>query len=491
MKPADTPNETALLQRIAQLEKLVVELLAKCDASEARAQAAEARATAAEARADAAEAKCKKLEDRIAKLEKDSSNSSLPPSSDIAPPPKTPKPKSGKKIGGQPGHEKHTRTPFPPEKVTSTVLHVIPEEEARLRGLTFVCFEKHQQVKLKKNPYDIFEHHRAVYRDGMGNTVHADWKDPTNAGLLCPLFKAMIATLNVSCHASIRNIQDFLSAAFCLPVSTGYLCKVLAQTSESVKPAWEEARDLVPSQKRVFMDETGHKNNGEGKKWWCWAVVADTFTFFAIRASRGRKVALEILTAAFKGLLHSDYLPVYVHIDKDGTWKIQHCLAHLIRDLKWAAEYPDEAVARWGKQVLELVRLVLHLHHQGRRKDAEQARDAVLVWADKSVVPNHEATRPLGVRFREHGERYFRFLWDPLAEPTNNRAERAIRPTVIHRKCTQGTRGDTGQRWWERAWTVVATCRQHGRSAFHFFADALVAKAHGRACPSLMPVAAV
>ncbi|MBP5232180.1 MAG: transposase, partial [Planctomycetes bacterium] len=63
-------------------------------------------------------------------------------------------------------------------------------------------------------------------------------------------------------------------------------------------------------------------------------------------------------------------------------------------------------------------------------------------------------------RFKEHAAGYLRFLGERI-EPTNNVAERALRHCVIDRKVTQGTRGETGERWCERAWTAVMTCRKH------------------------------
>ncbi|MGH9579455.1 MAG: IS66 family transposase [Terriglobales bacterium] len=478
MKPAAEPTIAALLLRLAQMERAMLEMR----------QAYELRIAALEAENAALKAENKTLKEKIARLEKDSSNSGLPPSSDIAPPEKQPKPKSGRKIGGQPGHKMHARTPFPPEQVDATITHTISKEEQSLRGLTFLRFDKHQQVELKDRPCDIVEHHRAVYRDPLGNLVFADWNNPTHVGLFGPKMKAMVASLNISCHASVRNLQQFLRDVFVLPVSTGYLCKALAQTSEAIAPAWQEAKDAAPNQKHAWMDETGHKQNGDGRKWWCWALVADTFTFFAIRASRGRQVVYEILGAAFEGVLHCDYFTAYVHIDKDGSWKIQHCIAHLLRDLQWLADHPDATVARWGAWLKTSLCHVLAWHKNGWRDDAMRMKDALLYWTTEYMTPKHVDAESMAKRLRKDGDRYFRFLWDPLAEPTNNKAERAIRPTVLHRKCTQGTRGDTGQRWWERAWTVVASCRQQERSSFQFFSQALVAQAHGLACPSLLVV---
>jgi transposase len=80
-----------------------------------------------------------------------------------------------------------------------------------------------------------------------------------------------------------------------------------------------------------------------------------------------------------------------------------------------------------------------------------------------------------------------RFWNDVLGiEPTNNQTEQAIRHLVIDRHITQGTRGKRGQRWCERVWTVIATCRQQGRRVFAFFCDALNAHFQQKPAPSLL-----
>ena len=107
----------------------------------------------------------------------------------------------------------------------------------------------------------------------------------------------------------------------------------------------------------------------------------------------------------------------------------------------------------------------------------------------------HAATHPpwtreacnMAERFRRHGDAYFRFLTTPGVEPTNNLAERALRSVVIDRRITQGTRGERGRAWCQRIWSVVATCRQHGRSVFAFIHEALARHFTGRPAPSLLP----
>src|SRR5439155_21559317 len=115
------------------------------------------------------------------------------------------------------------------------------------------------------------------------------------------------------------------------------------------------------------------------------------------------------------------------------------------------------------------------------------ARAEVMRQATQGV-PTSDAARRLAARMEKYGESYFRFLTTPGVEPTNNVAEQAVRFVVIDRHITQGTRGEKGQRWCERIWTVLATCSQQGRSVFEYLTRAVAAYFHQEKAPSLLPV---
>ena len=90
-------------------------------------------------------------------------------------------------------------------------------------------------------------------------------------------------------------------------------------------------------------------------------------------------------------------------------------------------------------------------------------------------------------RFRgKSADNYFRFLTDPNVEPTNNATERAIRHVVIDRHVIQGTCGQNGMRWCERAWTIIATCKNKAEMFLNFIHNALLAYWNNQNSPSLL-----
>ena len=84
---------------------------------------------------------------------------------------------------------------------------------------------------------------------------------------------------------------------------------------------------------------------------------------------------------------------------------------------------------------------------------------------------------------------YFRFMFAPNVEPTNNHSEQQVRHCVIDRRITQGTRSNTGERYHERMWSAIATCGKQNRSFFEFLKTSIEEKMNGRTAPSLLDAA--
>ena len=71
-------------------------------------------------------------------------------------------------------------------------------------------------------------------------------------------------------------------------------------------------------------------------------------------------------------------------------------------------------------------------------------------------------------------------------EPTNNHSEQQIRHCVIDRRITQGTRGEAGQRYHERMWSAIATCKKQNRNFFSFLLASITAQLQNQPAPSLL-----
>ena len=167
-------------------------------------------------------------------------------------------------------------------------------------------------------------------------------------------------------------------------------------------------------------------------------------------------------------------------------------MAHLIREIRFLAEHSIKKLSRWGNFLLDwLKKLFRTLHGRNRYTPGgfalamERIKEGFLSRIRRP--PDHALAKKLARRFRgKAAEDYFRFLTEPKLEPTNNGTERQIRPVVIDRRITQGTRGDVGMRWCERIWTILATCKKQHRNVFKFIHHALLAHWTNTCFPELL-----
>ncbi len=437
-----------------------------------------------------------RLKQQLAAARKDSSTSSKPPSSDMVKPPKAPA-KRGKKRkrGGQPGHEQHLRSPFPPEAVNEFVPYTLdccPDCGGALR-LSPRPPDVLQQVEITAAPTIVTEHQGLAYWCPHCRKFHYARlpESVQKAGLFGPRLTALVAFMKGVCHASFSTIRKFLRDVVRVDISRGYLAKLIAKVSESLAQAYAELLERLPGEAVLNIDETGHKENRD--KFWTWCFRAQLYTLFRIDKSRGSKVLVEVLGTEFNGVLGCDYFSAYRKYMREFDVLVQFCMAHLIRDVKFLLTLPSREDQAYGRRVRGALRELFGVIHRREKTAAagfqsalEAARQHVL-QAATTRVPDTKHARNLAKRFREHGEAYFRFITTPGIEPTNNLAEQAIRFVVIDRRITQGTRSETGRRWCERIWTVIATCAQQGRSAFKFLLDSIHAYFSGVLSPSLLP----
>jgi transposase len=226
---------------------------------------------------------------------------------------------------------------------------------------------------------------------------------------------------------------------------------------------------------------------------WTWCFRAALYTLFKIDPCRSADVLIEVLGDEFDGVLGCDCFSAYRRYLRECGVVVQFCLAHLIRDVKFLLTLPGPRDRAYGERLRDALRVLFAVLHRREHLPRSQvqaqlaaARDGVL-RAGTEDVPAGRHAQNMAKRLRAYGASYFTFVTTPGVEPTNNLAEQAIRFVVIDRHITQGTRGETGQRWSERIWTVLATCAQQGRSAWEYLQAAVPAHWEGQPAPSLLP----
>lgn len=442
------------------------------------------------------------LERELAAAKKNSRNSSKPPSSDITKPPANPKRTGRRKkrrIGGQQGHPKHESSLRLDDADCVVNLHAnqLPEDPSR----DLEPAPDHEprilfQYEFVDRPVELTAYVSHPYRDRQtGDILYAPFPcEVEAAGILGPRLTAFAACIKGGIHASYtgtEKILGFLGADVCRATISNKVKKV----SAALRFSYGELLDALPAQEQLNIDETGHKDNpfdkpANHKKHWIWVFAAATFTVFKIFGSRSTDALREVLGKDCEAIIGSDFYSVYKCFMKEAHIKVQFCWAHLIRDIKFLSESHDKATANYGDRLLKLCRLIFHLQHRRKELGEETFRRRMRRLKDKFLATGRRSrvsgARDMVDRLKDYGEEYFLFLENPQIEPTNNLAEREARYCVIDRRITQGTRGNAGQRWCERIWTVLATCARQNRDAFAFVADSVHTFYAGQPQPSLL-----
>jgi transposase len=277
---------------------------------------------------------------------------------------------------------------------------------------------------------------------------------------------------------------------FAIPLSLGTIANLEHATVQALAEPVAEAQTHVRAQSIAHLDETGWREGGA--RAWLWVAVTAWVTVFVVRLSRGAKVAQELLGEQFCGILVTDRWSAYTWYPT--RWR-QVCWAHLLRDFAAMIERGGRS-QEIGSALREQARQRFHAWHGVRDGTLPHAAFRVLMRpVRRQVARLLKAGQTCGVAKTEGVCRevlkVYEALWTFVrvegVEPTNNAAERAIRPGVLWRKGSFGTQSANGSRFVEAMMTVVATLKQQHRNVLAYMTEVCQAAYTGAPAPSLLP----
>jgi hypothetical protein len=444
------------------------------------------------------------------KINRTSENSHSPPASD---PPNRQKRKkkkpTGKKRGGQLGHQGHSRPLYPVEECESVTDHYPQTCTACGEKLTGVDPNpyRHQVVEIPPIQLHIEEHrlHQlACHHCGQKN--RATLPEEAAASGYGERVVAIVSLLSGMYRHSHRMVVTAMSDLFGVKMSLGSVNRLRREASEAVSGAVEEAKAYVHSAPIVGADETGFgQGNADGqnpqqKRAWLWVAVTPLVSFFCIMLSRSAAAAQSLLGQNFGGMLNSDRYNAYNWVD---VGQRQLCWAHLKREFTKISE--RSGISRQlGRDLLAQQKKLFRLWHR--------IRDGTLTWAEFQALVSPIRARVSSLLFSGADYQIGSKEKTPLAktvrtcrqllkvepalwlfvtvqglEPTNNAAERAIRPAVLWRRTSFGSQSESGSIFVARMLTVVTSLRSQNRNVLSFMTDAVRASRQGSPSPSLLP----
>lgn len=442
---------------------------------------------------------------RVTQLEeqvrRSSGNSSKPPSSDdpkqaAGQKQKRAKNAKGRRPGGQPGRAKFTRALVPPNEVSK--FHTLKPD------CCTACQRKLHGADPKPTLHQVFHLpepkpwveqwtlHALACR--CGHITRAKLPPGVPRGAFGPSVVAVTALLMGACRAGKRITQSVMADLFGLEMSLGAVVGCQKLASQALAQPVQEAAEYVQRAKLKHADETSWHQGAQRTRVWLWVVVTSAVTVFAIQTQRSAKAA-QLLLGKAKGTLVSDRYSGYTWWP---IWARQVCWAHLVRDFTAISERSGEA-ARIGLALLDEAHRLFHWWH--RVRDGDLTRQRFHIYASslqkrvRALLEQAQLQPDLKTaRTCKKLLKVFPALWLFVdlegVEPTNNRAERAVRHPVLWRKISGGTHSEHGSRFVERILTTVATLRQQNRNLLAFVRQACEAQLDGSESPSLLPTSA-
>ncbi len=446
--------------------------------------------------------KIAELEARLAKLEERlgqySGNSHKPPSSD--PPGVAPKPKkepTGRKRGGQPGHEGTTRDLLAIEEVDKVVVHrpetceqchsALPEEPTQSDPQP----TRHQVWELRAEPCEVTEHQgHACTCTICGHVTRADIPAEVAGSCFGPKLTATVALLTGGSQISRRQVEEVFEDVLGVPISVGTVSNVEKEMSTALAPVHEEAGQYVREAATKNLDETGWKQ--KGKKCWLWACATALVAFFVIHPSRGKQGFKALMGRVLKGIFSSDRWHTYAARARRAR---QVCWSHLRRDFQKLIDRGGES-KKIGERAADLARDLFLAWKDFKTGDIDretlleclhpvQIEFETLMRQGARVA--HQATATFCQNLLDLGPALWTFVRVEGVEPTNNHAERVLRRAVIWRKRSFGADSEDGCRFVERVMTAVMTRRLQKLPVLAFLEAAIRAHRSGQPAPSLLP----
>lgn len=433
------------------------------------------------------------VRDLTLRLNQNSQNSSKPPSSDGPHVKrKPPKPASGRKTGGQPGHPPHHRALVAIEKV-DTVITCKPVQCRRCGGsLTGSDPEPFRQQVVELPPVQPqlteYQLHRLRCAE-CGITTCGELPSGVLPSCYGPRLASIVALCTGGYRMSKRMVVSFCREVLGIELSVGEICQIEQTVTKAVAPAVEEAAIYVQSCD-LNIDETTWKE--QRKRRTLWTLVTTQLSVFTIATGRGAAVLQKLVGKWYGGTITSDRAKAY---DSQPLRRRQVCWSHLMRDFQAMIDRggPGRGV---GEALLEHAHVLFAWWHWVR--DGTWTRSTFqsyvqtlrasfkmeLEWGTQNACPKTAATCK-ELLAREAA--LWTFVRVEGIEPTNNSAERSLRGAVLWRKVSFGTQSERGSRFVASMLTVLMSCQQQHRNALTYLTACCQAFYANRPVPSLLP----
>lgn len=266
----------------------------------------------------------------------------------------------------------------------------------------------------------------------------------------------LILILKLDCRIPSNKITSILDSVFGVKISDGEIYNILRQLSEAFGDYYEELVRKIKEALAKHIDETSWRING--KNYWLWIFINKEIALYVVRKKRSSKVPIEILGNQEGKTIIDDRFSAYNELAKKSGCYQQICWAHLLRNSKDLAEHYREA-----KYIHKRMKYIYKKAKEGEKKEN------LLHWMDliaSRVYRSSEVYKFVKSVCRSHRENLFRFVDNPEIESTNNRAESGLRPLVVIRKISYGSKSEDGAETTAKLMSVLQTVKLQTKNPY-------------------------
>lgn len=338
---------------------------------------------------------------------------------------------------------------------------------------------RHQVIEIPDTPIEIIDHVLIARRCGICGRTHIPTLSAVDGVVgksrIGVRLMSLVATLAIEKRMPQRSIQRLLEGLYSVHISLGEITEILHKVARFARGKVQRILRSIRGSPYVHGDETGWRENGING--YLWSLSTPQLRFFHFDRSRAGAVAEKLFGACFSGVLLCDFYGGY-------NWysgPIQRCWVHFLRDLKKLVDvHPDDdSVQVWVESIKEVYKIAKKIAGRGfveslRVRFRQELEARILSIAEPYLLDDTAPQHTLAKRIDKHLGELFTFVQHVGCPSGNNAAERAIRPAVIARKISGGTRSEKGSQTRTTLMSVFGTWQLQGKDVLKACTDMIV-----------------
>jgi transposase len=411
-----------------ELILLVETLIAKVDTLQRKVDSLEIKVTELEE------------ENRFLKIKKTSSNSSIPPSNDLAKAKAKVKPnqslrgKTGRKKGGQHGHKGHTLEMISnPDFIKKYAAEFCNSCGSNLENVAEYLAERRQVIDIPPINSICTEHQVFAKNCSCGKVCRGQFPENINAPMQYgPFVESLVSYFSVRQYLPFKRMQECFSDIFGLNLSQGSIANLLSKFAKKAEPIYQRIKANILASDVIGVDETGAVVNGEKGWYWIWQNPLNTFISFS--KSRGFDTIANLFPKGFlSSIIVSDCWAAQLKVDSQAK---QLCISHLTRELNFFLETLNDP---WAKKIKRLLLNAIDykkeiIDYSAPNEPREKLSEELNELLKEIEFSRNKKLKAFQKRLKKHQDKILPFLYYEDVPPDNNASERGIRNIKVKQK---------------------------------------------------------